>query len=164
MISPGDRLCSLWTPAPTRGLWVTWAVSLWLTGAGVATSTCGESRTWRGPNWWGWWGEVYVCGLIMRDRKSRSSCSIYQVTPVSSVVSQQQTGVSVTIHLSTRQSLQSKVVSLYIFLSSHLWTHKIIKRVFAYGNFAKNDEQTQERISAVLLRGDKNNRLYIPQT
>ena len=158
MISPGDRSCWLWTPAPTRGPWVTWAVSLRLTGAGVATST------W--TDWWRWWGDVYVCvcGLIMRDRKSRSSCSIYQVTPVSSVVSQQQTGVSVTIHLSTRQSLQSKVVSLYIFLSSHLWTHKIIKRVFAYGNFAKNDEQTQERISAVLLRGDKNNRLYIPQT
>ena len=38
------------------------------------------------------------------------------------VVSQQQTGVSVTIHLSTRQSLQPKVVSLsslYIYFSPH---------------------------------------------
>ena len=58
-----------------------------------------------------------VCGS-----KSRSSCSIYLATPVIPVVSQQQTGVSVTIHLSTRQSLQPKVVSLsslYIYFSPH---------------------------------------------
>ena len=68
-------------------------------------------------------GAKCVCGLITRDSKSRSSCSIYQGTPVIPVVSQQQTGVSVTIHLSTRQSLQPKVVSLlsiYISLPSSI--------------------------------------------
>ena len=54
-------------------------------------------------------------------------------------------------------------LSLYISLLTSS-ENKIIKRVFAPGHFAKNDGQTQERISAVLLRGDKNNGLYIPQT
>ena len=61
---------------------------------------------------------------------------------------------------------QGGLSSLYIYFSPHIYTYMCSQnqRVFAYGNFAKNDEQTQERISAVLLRGDKNNRLYIPQT
>ena len=91
------------------------AGSLWHKNAGGATPR-NRPRHIDGPHYY----ILGVCGLIMRDSKSRSSCSIYQGTPVISVVSQQQTGVSVTIHLSTRQSLQSKVVSLYIFLSSHL--------------------------------------------
>ena len=64
--------------------------------------------------------EPSVLGLRFRDIGPRtgpwcSSCSIYQRTPVIPVRSQQYTGVSVTIHLSARQSFSPRwSPSLYI--------------------------------------------------
>ena len=91
----------------------------------------------------------------------RSSCSIYQRTPVIPVRSQQHTGVSVTIHLSSRQSFSPRwsMWSLYtsVFLSHTLRRQNHQKSFRLRQLCGQNDEGTQERISAVLLRDDKNN-------
>ena len=102
------------------------------------------------------WGLALVSAIPVR-----SSCSIYQRTPVIPVRSQQHTGVSVTIHLSSRQSFSPRwsMWSLYtsVFLSHTLRRQNHQKSFRLRQLCGQNDEGTQERISAVLLRDDKNN-------